>query len=229
MRLIAALLLMMPLPASAQQERVSILSALEFPEREGLRVVSFSWHFPGRATVLITGLGVMNGSGSIENYLTDAQTLEFRDPDSNGVLLRKPITITGQAMGSGEEPPPESAFPPTYRSGVITVRAFGSRVTAVAQRHFPRGFTSWQRDGVYHYGTTYYRIAAPEGKRAELAILITQPYAGDRQTFRVRWIFRERGRLSDDWSYEPRTSRKASNEAQALIGVVIAELQREER
>jgi len=228
-RFVAALLFTAAVTAAAEEPKVSIESAFALPSTNGLRLVSFSYAFPNRTAVLLTDFGVVAANGSMKNYLTRANVIEFRDPGSNELLLRKPIDTTGQIMGGRNSPPDEGDFPTVARSAAIPAPPpFADRVASAAQRFFPDGFASWQSDGVYRYATTYRGIVTRKpGKRAEIAVLITQPHEpGGKPTFRVRWLLRERGRLSGDWTYTPDVSSETSDAAKAFLDALMGQLQR---
>jgi len=195
-----------------------------------LHQISFSWDFPDRQEVEIAGLGVVGGRGMIESYFTPAKSLEFRDAVSRKVLLRRKINASGVAMGGGNEPdlPRESEFPQPYRTGKVTSPTFADQIIAVIQRYYPAGFVSNTSSGVIQYTTTYRSLNLNAMQfHAEVAILIEQPYhESSGNSFRVRFIIRDRPRLSSDWRYRDDRSSQAILAGQAFVDTVVQELQR---
>lgn len=191
--------------------------------------VTFSYDFPGRDSVVITGIGVVAGKGEVRNYLTRAAAVDFRDAVTGEKLEQKEIVDTVVTMGGGgADLPSENDFPSAYRTGLVANEVFATRVVEVIQRFFPSGFTAAEVDDVHHYTSAYRSLDVKKAPvRAEVAVLVTQPYAeGAARRFRVQYIVRDRPRLSTKWRYGDERAPETLAASQAFVDQIVSDLQK---
>ena len=189
--------------------------------------VTFSYDFPGISEVVIEGLGTVRGTGEVKRMLTPQQSLRFRTRDSGALLATKTIDINAIAMGVGTvEMPGEQDYPDVHRSGALRDQAAASFLLDVVQKYFPSGFRPTQRGEVIQYNTTYRGLSLKSSQnRAEVAVVISQPH--DEQgvkRFHLRYLVRDKPRLSDTWRYGDDRSSESIREGEIFIGRLIDEL-----
>jgi hypothetical protein len=81
-----------------------------------LNVVEVNYEFPGRQYVLTDSHGILSAKGTLR-FMTDANTIEFRDPNSKELLGTANIGENTKVMGTKELPiPRESNSPPTFQT-----------------------------------------------------------------------------------------------------------------
>jgi len=196
------------------------------------RQVTFSYAFPERQEIAITGIGTVRATGTVRNYVTTASLLEFRDVVTGELLARREIDDASVAMGGSESDlPKEKDFPEAYRSGLIPGGAFASQVLDVIQRYFPAGFTATQSQNIHQYTSMYRSLqVANQQVKAEVAVLVAQPFQeGDRTRFRLRHIARDRPRLSRQWRYGEDRAEETKKATDEFVNRLVSDLQRASR
>jgi hypothetical protein len=208
---------------------VTLQSALKH-ESDGARPLyelTFVYDRPGQREVEIQGLGVLRSKGEVVRLWTIDPKIEFRDASSGLVLTTYALTATTIAMaaGGGVELPADHEFSSVYRSAAIPVSATG-RLLEVIQKYFRLGFRSDETGGIVRYSTTYRALPLDSlQNRAEIAVAVSQPHDEHGvKSFHVRYIVRDRPRLSDTWRFGPDRSTGAVAAAEEFIGKLVTEL-----
>jgi hypothetical protein len=166
--------------------------------------VSYDYAFPGRTSVLVSGLGEVPASGSF-HYLTQGQQLEFRDASSGAVLLQVPLaeTIVVAAKPPLNVVPSENDFQAAFRSFTWDSSAnLLERANAALGKYFR--YLPRQDRGVTFIVTTFTPLQlqnAPKGVLGQVALLVSFPYdpASGKYSFHIQTVVREGRALSDDY------------------------------
>jgi hypothetical protein len=229
--LVACCLLLVTAPSTRAKDAFVQIDGVNHarPDAAPLYEVTFKYDFPDNQEVAIPGIGVVKGSGQINKYLTTSKELEFRDPTKRVLLMKKLVGVNFTTTKSGDQsqPPNENEFPQSFRTGKIGSNPFATRVLAVIQQFFPGGFSSFESGQIAHYTSTYQILPIVSvTNRAEVAVHVTQPHneAGT-DRFRLRYIVRDRPRLSNTWRYGDDRSQEAVDAGTKFVNVVVGALE----
>jgi hypothetical protein len=209
----------------AQSEHVRLVHNVLLSSSQGrLHSVSFTYSFPGRQFVVISGLGRMPSTGDLQ-YVTPDELIVFSDTD--GRLLKiLDLKDATQPMGaSTPDTPAIRDFPERFRVGFWRNPAsFPDHALRVLNQRCTSGLqTATSIKDEYFLVTEYQPLTnLSEGLFGQIAVLVSHEKAkGDESPFKVRWKVREKRRLTrwrDQVSDE--TNRAAENFVASLVAVL---------
>lgn len=203
------LLLILTAMASGQvvraDEPVTLINAFRVKSPHGeLNVVQVKYEFSGRRHVVTNSHGILSAKGTLQ-FLTDANEIEFRDPNSKELLGAVKIKENIKLMGRKEVPIPRlSDFPTTSQTGTWKQKQpFGDNLIKVLNRHFPNGYLPIQKgkDRIFITNFKLLEDLANSKQKARVATMVKVPssVALDKPVrFRVFFLAQER-RSRTEW------------------------------
>lgn len=218
--------------AQGSNYSVKVLRVIEktAPDNRIAYDISYDYEFKGRDSVYIKGIGKVSPKGHFE-YITYDRVLEFRDLSNSQVLTYVSLqeTIVPQSS-QAVDPPKESDFPDAFSPGSWNnPSSFPEHAIKAIRGKFVAGFIPVEHDNILGYITTYRTLTVSDPQvKSQISILVLHPYdvATGKFTFRVKYVARDRPRLSDTWRYKDDISSLTKDAAEAFITEMIIALER---
>lgn len=197
----------------------------------GLYQLNFTYDIPDNNAFQIEGLGLVSGKGTIAGYISKSPELKLIHVTSRQEYMSKftALALSSVAATTATTFPDESDFPPAYRSGQIKRGdAFVSHLIQVIQEHFSNSFSTIGDGAVLQYRTPYATLPSLPNMKAEVAVLISQPHLeGGTDRFRVRYILRDKPRLSTTWHYGNELNAVTVTSGEALLHLLVDALEKQ--
>jgi hypothetical protein len=188
----------------------------------GVYRVSYSYDFPGRASVYIRGVGTVPSNGTL-SYIHSGKTIEFLDGPLGSSLyvatIENPVTLMGRT------PDLQDDFPTESRHGLWRQKtSFSQHAIGVLDHYFRSGLFAYEKDTSIFYVTPYQQIPTPSDTtqiQVKVKVAHSRNDVGE-VAFTLAFRAQER-RSHTDW--RETLSDTSVKDVQAFVDKVLADLQ----